>query len=78
MDFKFKSQVMDAADMNRTMSRLALQIIERNGGTAHVLRLLRSAGFAPRVRFAAGLHRDRYFEAAPLSVAHAFTPIKPT
>lgn len=37
MDFKFKSQVMDAADMNRTMSRLALQIIERNGGTAHVL-----------------------------------------
>ncbi|MEW6129145.1 MAG: bifunctional pyr operon transcriptional regulator/uracil phosphoribosyltransferase PyrR [Acidobacteriota bacterium] len=37
MDFKQKSQVMDAADMSRTMSRLALQIVERNGGTKSVL-----------------------------------------
>jgi pyrimidine operon attenuation protein / uracil phosphoribosyltransferase len=37
MDFKFKSQVMDAADINRTLSRLALQIVERNAGTSDLL-----------------------------------------
>jgi pyrimidine operon attenuation protein/uracil phosphoribosyltransferase len=37
MDFKFKSQVMDAAGINRTLSRLALQIVERNSGTSDLL-----------------------------------------
>jgi pyrimidine operon attenuation protein/uracil phosphoribosyltransferase len=37
MDFKFKSQVMDAAGINRTLSRLALQIVERNAGTSDLL-----------------------------------------
>jgi pyrimidine operon attenuation protein / uracil phosphoribosyltransferase len=37
MDFKFKSQVMDATGINRTLSRLALQIVERNSGTSDLL-----------------------------------------
>ncbi len=37
MDFKLKAQIMDAAGINRTLSRLALQIIERNHGTADLL-----------------------------------------
>lgn len=37
MEFKFKSQVMDAAGINRTLSRLALQIVERNSGTSDLL-----------------------------------------
>lgn len=37
MDFKFKSQVMDAAGIHRTLSRLALQIVERNSGTLDLL-----------------------------------------
>jgi pyrimidine operon attenuation protein/uracil phosphoribosyltransferase len=37
MDFKFKSQVMDAAGITRTLSRLALQIVERNSGTSDLL-----------------------------------------
>lgn len=37
MDFKLKAQVMDAEGINRTLSRLALQIVERNHGTADLL-----------------------------------------
>jgi pyrimidine operon attenuation protein / uracil phosphoribosyltransferase len=37
MDFKFKSQVMDAAGIKRTLSRLALQIVERNSGISDLL-----------------------------------------
>jgi pyrimidine operon attenuation protein / uracil phosphoribosyltransferase len=37
MDFKFKSQVMDATGITRTLSRLALQIVERNSGTSDLL-----------------------------------------
>jgi pyrimidine operon attenuation protein/uracil phosphoribosyltransferase len=37
MDFKLKSQVMDDAGINRTLSRLALQIVERNAGTSDLL-----------------------------------------
>src|SRR5262249_38397738 len=37
MDFKLKAQVMDAAGINRTLSRLALQIVERNHGTTDLL-----------------------------------------
>ena len=37
MDFKLKSTVMDAAGISRTLSRLALQIVERNSGAADLL-----------------------------------------
>jgi pyrimidine operon attenuation protein/uracil phosphoribosyltransferase len=37
MDFKLKAQIMDAEGINRTLSRLALQIVERNHGTADLL-----------------------------------------
>ncbi|HLG14468.1 MAG TPA: bifunctional pyr operon transcriptional regulator/uracil phosphoribosyltransferase PyrR [Blastocatellia bacterium] len=37
MDFKQKSQVMDAAAMNRALSRLASQIVERNRGADDLL-----------------------------------------
>ena len=37
MDFKLKAQVMDDAGINRTLSRLALQIVERNAGTSDLL-----------------------------------------
>jgi pyrimidine operon attenuation protein / uracil phosphoribosyltransferase len=37
MEFKLKAQVMDDADINRTLSRLALQIVERNAGTSDLL-----------------------------------------
>ena len=37
MDFKLKAQIMDAEGINRTLSRLSLQIVERNHGTADLL-----------------------------------------
>ena len=37
MNFILKTQVMDAAGINRTLSRLALQIVERNAGTEDLL-----------------------------------------
>jgi pyrimidine operon attenuation protein/uracil phosphoribosyltransferase len=37
MDFKLKAQVMDSTGINRTLSRLALQIVERNAGTSDLL-----------------------------------------
>ena len=37
MNFKLKFKVMDAAGINRTLSRLALQIVERNAGTEDLL-----------------------------------------
>jgi pyrimidine operon attenuation protein/uracil phosphoribosyltransferase len=37
MDFKVKTQIMDAAGMNRAISRLASQIVERNVGVADLL-----------------------------------------
>src|SRR5262245_47650966 len=37
MEFKFKSQVMDAAGIARAISRLASEIVERNVGTAELL-----------------------------------------
>ena len=37
MNFMLKTQVMDAAGINRTLSRLALQIVERNAGTEDLL-----------------------------------------
>ncbi|MBI3649873.1 MAG: bifunctional pyr operon transcriptional regulator/uracil phosphoribosyltransferase PyrR [Acidobacteria bacterium] len=37
MEFKLKAQVMDAAGISRTLSRLALQIVERNAGTSDLL-----------------------------------------
>jgi len=37
MEFKFKSQVMDATGITRAISRLASEIVERNGGTSDLL-----------------------------------------
>ena len=37
MEFKLKTQVMDAQDIGRALSRLASQIVERNRGTADLL-----------------------------------------
>ena len=37
MEFKTRSKVMDSAAMNRAISRLASQIVERNGGWADLL-----------------------------------------
>jgi pyrimidine operon attenuation protein/uracil phosphoribosyltransferase len=37
MDFKFKSQIMDATAMTRALSRLASEIVERNTGTGDLL-----------------------------------------
>ena len=37
MDFKLTRHIMDAAGMNRALSRLASQIVERNVGTADLL-----------------------------------------
>jgi pyrimidine operon attenuation protein/uracil phosphoribosyltransferase len=37
MDFKLKTQVMDAAGISRALSRLASQIVERNRGTQDLL-----------------------------------------
>ena len=37
MDFKLKTQVMDAAGISRALSRLASQLVERNRGTADLL-----------------------------------------
>ena len=37
MDFKTKSQIMDAAGIMRALSRLGMQIVERNVGTADLL-----------------------------------------
>src|ERR1051325_2421321 len=37
MDFKLKAQVMDAGGLRRPLSRLALQISERNAGTSDLL-----------------------------------------
>src|SRR5260370_23863158 len=37
MDFKVKAQIMDAAGMNRAISRLASQIVERNVGVGDLL-----------------------------------------
>jgi len=37
MDFKLKTQVMDAAGISRALSRLASQIVEHNRGTADLL-----------------------------------------
>ncbi|MCI0488433.1 MAG: bifunctional pyr operon transcriptional regulator/uracil phosphoribosyltransferase PyrR [Blastocatellia bacterium] len=39
MDFKLKSQIMDAAGIKRALSRLASQIVENNVGTADLLLL---------------------------------------
>ena len=37
MDFKLKAHIMDTAGINRALSRLASQIVERNVGTADLL-----------------------------------------
>src|SRR5215210_2186797 len=37
MDFKLTRHIMDAAGINRALSRLAMQIVERNVGTADLL-----------------------------------------
>jgi len=37
MDFRIKAHVMDAAGINRALSRLASQIVEQNVGTADLL-----------------------------------------
>lgn len=37
MDFKTKSQIMDGAGIMRALSRLGMQIVERNVGTADLL-----------------------------------------
>ncbi|HJQ71234.1 MAG TPA: bifunctional pyr operon transcriptional regulator/uracil phosphoribosyltransferase PyrR [Blastocatellia bacterium] len=37
MDFKLKAHIMDAAGINRALSRLASQIVEQNVGTADLL-----------------------------------------
>src|SRR5438132_10351792 len=37
MDFKLKTQVMDAAGISRALSRLASEIVERNVGTSDLL-----------------------------------------
>ncbi|HEY6330385.1 MAG TPA: phosphoribosyltransferase family protein, partial [Blastocatellia bacterium] len=37
MDSNIKAQIMDAAGMVRAISRLASEIVERNGGTADLL-----------------------------------------
>jgi len=37
LEFKLKTQVMDAAGINRALSRLASQIVERNRGTQDLL-----------------------------------------
>jgi pyrimidine operon attenuation protein / uracil phosphoribosyltransferase len=37
MEFKFKSQIMDATAMTRALSRLASEIVERNTGTRDLL-----------------------------------------